>query len=260
MHPATDLTTAMVALTTLFLCLVTFAVSATATSLGVSPRVARVSGRSVPRGWSLHRRADPDTVVPLRFTLTQSNLDKLDAYLIDIADPHSPNYGNHWSPAKVAETFRPSKESVDIVHSWLVNDLGVDSHNVQVNRNGDTVQLDITVAEAEVILGAEYYVYRSGEGGDERIGCHEGYSLPEHVSKHVDLVWPTVHFGNHQHIRRAGNSGSSRGVWHRPGGAPKALADVCLDRTMPPPQHVTDECVFYRMRLCLLVRRTVTRA
>ena len=218
MHPATDLTTAMVAFTKLILCFVTLAVSATATSLGVSPRVARVEGRSVPRGWSLHRRADPDTVVPLKFTLTQSNLDKLDAYLIDIADPHSPNYGNHWSPAKVAETFRPSKESVDTVHSWLVNDLGIDSHKVQVNRNGDAVQLDITVAEAEDILGAEYYVYRAGEGGDERIGCHEGYSLPKHVSKHVDFVWPTMHLGRPPLTRRDGYTSSTPGAGQVHGG------------------------------------------
>ncbi|KAI0719348.1 subtilisin-like protein [Cerioporus squamosus] len=202
----------MVAFPQLILCLATLAVSVAATSLGSSPRVRHGSGRHVARGWSLHRRADPDTVLPLKFTLVQSNLDNLDAYLLDVADPHSPNYGNHWSYAKVAETFRPSKESVDTVHSWLVNDLRIDSHKVQVNRNGDTVQLNVTVAEAEHILGAEYHVYRFGEGGDERIGCRGGYSLPEHVSKHVDFVSPTIHLGRPPITRRDGFVSSTPGA------------------------------------------------
>ncbi|RDX57219.1 subtilisin-like protein [Lentinus brumalis] len=202
----------MVAFPKLILCLATLAVSVASTSLRTSPRVTRGFRRSVARGWSLHRRADPDTVLPLKFTLVQSNLENLDSYLLDIADPHSPNYGNHWSYAKVAETFRPSKESVDTVHSWLVDDLGIDSHKVQINGNGDTVQLNITVAEAENILGAEYYIYRAGEGEDERIGCHEGYSLPEHVSKHVDFVWPTIHLGRPSLSRRDGFVSSTPGA------------------------------------------------
>ncbi len=158
--------------------------------------VAVVHGsRDIPRGWSLHRRADPDAFIPLKFALVQSNVHNLDTYLLDVADPSSPNYGQHWSPAKVAETFRPSAESVETVRSWLVNDSAIDPHKIQLSRNGDVIRLNITVAEAEDVLGTEYYVYRSGEEGHERLGCHQGYSLPERVSKHVEFVWPTTHLG-----------------------------------------------------------------
>ena len=225
----------------------------------LSPHVRHESRRAVPHGWALQRRADPDTFVPLKFRLTQSNLENLDAYLLDVSDPTSHNYGKHWTAEQVAETFRPSQDSVDTVHSWLVHGGGVDLRKITVASDG-SIHVNVTVSEAENLLAAEYYVYQNADDGKERIGCHHGYHLPEHVSKHVDLVWPTVHFGNHQHIRRAGNSGSSRGVWHRPGGAPKALADVCLDCTMLPPPLVAHECLLCRTRLCLLVRRTVTRA
>ena len=169
------------------------AVVAVATPSGLSSRVVHGS-RNVPQGWSLHRRANPDALIPLKFALVQSNVENLEAYLLDIADPYSPNYGQHWSPAKVAETFRPSDESVETVRSWLVNELAIEAHKVQLSRNGDAIRLNVTIGEAEDVLGTEYYVYRSGEGGHERLGCHQGYSLPEHVSKHVDFVWPTVHF------------------------------------------------------------------
>ena len=158
--------------------------------------------RSVPEGWSLHRRADPNVFLPLKFSLVQANLENLDAYLLDVANPRSQNYGKHWSHAKVAETFRPSKTTVDAVHAWLAADNGISPDNIQLSRNGDALHVNVTIAEAERILGAEYNVYRHGETGLERVGCHQGYQLPEHVSKHVDIVWPTVHFGNSAISRR----------------------------------------------------------
>ena len=32
-------------------------------------------------------------------------------------------------------------------------------------------------------------------GGTERVGVSQSYRLPEHVTKHVGLVWLTLHFG-----------------------------------------------------------------
>ncbi|RPD60128.1 subtilisin-like protein [Lentinus tigrinus ALCF2SS1-7] len=192
----------------------------------LSPHVRHELRHAVPHGWTLHRRADPNAFVPLKFRLTQSNLENLDAYLLDIADPTSHNYGKHWTAEQVAATFRPSQDSVDTVHSWLVNGGGVDLQQIAIGSDG-SISVNVTVSEAENLLAAEYYVYQNADSGRERIGCHNGYRLPEHVSKHVDVVWPTVHFNNHQRIRRAGSSSGSGsgGGWHRPGGAPKALAD-----------------------------------
>lgn len=191
------------------------------------------SGRSVPQGWSLRRRADPDALLPLKFSLAQSNVEKLEAFLLDIADPHSPNYGKHWSPAKVAETFRPSKQTVDTVHSWLVHDAGVGAHDIGLNANGDVLQLNLTISAAERLLGAEYYVYSDGVDGSERIGCHGGYTLPDHVSKHIDFVWPTLHFGPSSLMRRDGSiSDPSR--FGRVSGAPKIPVED-VGRALPWP-------------------------
>ncbi|KAI0749811.1 subtilisin-like protein [Daedaleopsis nitida] len=205
------------------------AVCASATPPVLSPRIRHDSHKEIPHGWSLHHSADPSATVPLKFALTQSNLHNLDEYLLDIADPDSPNYGKHWTPAQVAETFRPSENSVGTVHSWLVNDGGIAPHRIRLSPDGGALHLDATVAEAEQLLSAEYFVYRHGDDGRERLGCHHGYHLPEHVSKHVDLVWPTVHFGgpsagNLSRRANMGKDGSSR--IHRPKGAPKGIAEA----------------------------------
>ena len=217
-----------------------------------SPRVRRVIREAVPRGWSLHRRADPDALLPLKFALVQSNLLHLESYLLDIADPESPNYGKHWSISRVAKTFRASPQSVDVVHSWLSNDAEIDGLRIKLAPDGGALHLNVTVAEAERILGAEYHVYRHNEDGSERVGCRLGYQLPDHVSKHIDFVWPTTHLGDHRLLRKyVKRSSERRGVSQRPNIAQEVcphLADtLCSFITMAFSRHLPGVYLLARM-------------
>jgi tripeptidyl-peptidase-1 len=49
-----------------------------------------------------------------------------------------------------------------------------------------------TVAEAEQLLSTTYNVYEHNSGA-VHVGC-DSYSVPAHVSSHIDLITPTVHF------------------------------------------------------------------
>ncbi|KAF7346770.1 Subtilisin-like protein [Mycena sanguinolenta] len=174
--------------------------------------------RPVPAGWTRHHRADPDVFIPLKFTLAQSNVDRLESLLLDVSDPQSPNYGKHWTHVQVKEAFRPSSETVDTVRGWLLHDAGIPVDQIKLNVNGDMMQVNVTIAEAEALLKAEYYVYGDDDGA-ARVGCHEGYTLPDHVAKHVDLVWPTTHFGRAGQFAR--RSGTSSAYFGHEAGAPK---------------------------------------
>ncbi|KAI9066070.1 subtilisin-like protein [Trametes sanguinea] len=168
----------------------------TSTAAFASPLVRRVAHerRNVaPRGWNPVRRADSDFVIPLRIGLSQSNMHSLEDFLLDVSHPESPNYGNHWSPAKVAETFKPSTESVSTVRGWLV-DSGIGADRMRLNPSGAWLVANVTVAEAEELLGTTYYVYEHADTGHKQLGCEEAYHLPEHVSPHVELITPTLHF------------------------------------------------------------------
>jgi tripeptidyl-peptidase I len=44
---------------------------------------------------------DSRTVLPFSIGLTQQNLHKGHDFLMDVSDPNSPNYANHWTPAQV---------------------------------------------------------------------------------------------------------------------------------------------------------------
>ena len=157
-----------------------------------SSRIVHERRATTPQGWSLQRRADPDLVIPLSFALAQSNTHNLEAYLLDIADPTSPNYGKHWTPSRVVETFRPSAKTLDTVHAWLESE-GVDLSCTRISNDGGYLDLKLTVAEAEALLLTEYHVYEH-EDGTRHVACEDRYHLPEHVSKHVDTVWPTSQF------------------------------------------------------------------
>ncbi|KZT04003.1 subtilisin-like protein [Laetiporus sulphureus 93-53] len=156
--------------------------------------VVHESRNNVPAGWAPVRRAEPDMILPFRIGLAQPNLENLEAFIMDVSHPESPNYGKHWSSTKVAETFRPSKETVDTVRAWLIEN-GLEDDRVKLSFGGGWLKANVTIAEAERLLGTEYYVYQFGDDEDYTyIACHEKYHLPEHVSEHVELVTPTLHF------------------------------------------------------------------
>ena len=174
-----------------FLSLVTTACVAYAVT--VSPHVRHEHRRSIPDGWSLIRRADSNTLLPLRIGLVQPGLEDIEKHILDVSSPDSPNYGQHWSPAKIAATFRPSKDAVDTVRLWLASE-GIDASRVKLTGAGNWVEAKVSVKEAESLLKTQYSVYEHGTTGTQHIACESAYHLPEHVSKHVDLVTPTLHF------------------------------------------------------------------
>jgi tripeptidyl-peptidase I len=163
------------------------------TALGLSPRVKHESRRALPPHWEQSHRAPADTILPLRIGLAQNNIDRIEELLLDVSHPTSPNYGNHWSASKVAETFRPTTETVDTVRGWLVGK-GIDRSRIQLSKSGGWIEVDVSVAEAEDLLDTEYHVYNHALTNTKHIGCGSGYHVPEHVSKHVELITPSLHF------------------------------------------------------------------
>lgn len=162
---------------------------------GYSHSVVHESRSHVPRGWNAVRRAEPDLILPLRIGLAQPNLENIEAYLLDVSHPSSPNYGKHWTPGRIAETFRPTTESVETVRSWLVDVGGLEPERVRLSVGGGWLQVDVSVEEAERLLATEYHVYQfEDDVARTHVACHEKYHLPEDVAKHVEIVTPTLHF------------------------------------------------------------------
>ncbi|KAJ7089341.1 subtilisin-like protein [Mycena belliarum] len=176
------------------LALIPLTVAGLVTAQTLSPLVQHSKRHQHPGGWSRMRRHAPDAVLPLRFGLSQPNVDMntLEELLNDVSHPESPNYGMHWSPARVAEHFAPSDEAVHAVTSWI-RENGFAAERVHVSRTKGWVKLNASVAETEALLRTEYHVYMHESSGQEHVAC-EAYNLPAHIVPHVELIQPTIDF------------------------------------------------------------------
>ncbi|EMD39042.1 hypothetical protein CERSUDRAFT_112730 [Gelatoporia subvermispora B] len=156
-------------------------------------RIPHETRRAAPFGWQPVRRAEPSTILPLRIGLAQSNIADLEFYLSDVSHPDSPNYGKHWNAAQVTDKFRPAAEAVETVRAWL-SESGIHAQRTRLSASGGWLLTNVTIEEAEALLGTEYYVFQNAADSKEHVACDSAYHLPEHVSKHVELITPTLHF------------------------------------------------------------------
>ncbi|KIJ66022.1 hypothetical protein HYDPIDRAFT_174767 [Hydnomerulius pinastri MD-312] len=164
----------------------------------------------VPAGWSYDSKHSSDAVLPLRFALTQSNIDDIGKYLTEVSHPKSPSYGSHWTAGEIIRKFSPSDETIDAVRAWLEEN-GFDKSRIKVTPNRGWIEVKATVAEAEQLLQTEYHVY-GHETGQKHVVC-DAYHLPEHIKPHIDFVTPTVHFDAKIFKRSgSGDDGTARSI------------------------------------------------
>ncbi|GJJ12900.1 hypothetical protein Clacol_007146 [Clathrus columnatus] len=178
------------------LLILSFSVIGIWASPSLHSRVIHEKREHVPHGWERSRKLDGSTILPMRFGLKQSNIDRLEELLMDVSHPHSPNYGKHWSPERIAETFAPTQDSVDSVIDWLDSE-GLGRDRIKLSNSKGWIQINATVEEVERLLNAEYHVYTHIYGNQHiassSLAC-DSYSVPAHIQEHVDIILPTVNF------------------------------------------------------------------
>ncbi|KAF7976404.1 hypothetical protein HWV62_6801 [Athelia sp. TMB] len=165
-----------------------------------------------PVDWINVGRLQPDHILPMRFGLTQQNLHLVDEILTAISHPDSPTFGSHMSAAEVNAAFAPSRKTLHSVVDWLAG-AGISKERLRLTHNQAWVELNATAAQVEELLNTEYHLYVHAETGAEQIGCHS-YSVPAHISEHVDLIRPTVHFKHTPPTQSSGNNLQKRVSMH----------------------------------------------
>ena len=157
---------------------------------------------------------DPDAIIPIKIALTQTNLDDAHDYLMSVAHPTSPSYGQHLSVDDINELFAPSDETIDAVRTWFTSAADLDEHSVLVSKNGWLVA-NIPVRTAERVFATRYYEHND-RNGRSRIGC-DAYSIPSHLQPHIDYITPGVKSSPPLRKRTAGHWPSP---WQGPGSQP----------------------------------------
>ncbi|OAR01405.1 hypothetical protein LLEC1_04070 [Akanthomyces lecanii] len=181
------------------------------------------------------RAVDANQKLPVRIALKQKNLDKGDQLLMDVSDPNSANYGNHYSQEQLVELFAPGEDSIKAVKDWLVAS-GIPSGSIQIPRSKSWVQFETTASQLESVLKTKYHVYTHVTRDSESIGADE-YSLPAEIAEHVDFVHPGV-----AHISSTTKNQNKRSVV--PGKHPlkQKATDPALVAAIKADPGATDKC------------------
>ncbi|KAK9780096.1 putative Protease s8 tripeptidyl peptidase [Seiridium cardinale] len=173
--------------------LATLAVAVDAKPLGRTIDHVVHEERSVARrSWTRTRRLHGLRPLPVRIGLSQSNLHKADDFINAVSHPKSANYGKHWTPKQIIDTFAPKQESIDTVKQWLEEE-GIDMDRVKLSKGRHWLEFQATVHEVERLLRTEYHVYKHNQHGNFHFACDK-YHVPGHLVDHIDIITPTVHF------------------------------------------------------------------
>ncbi|KAF8856879.1 putative protease S8 tripeptidyl peptidase I [Acephala macrosclerotiorum] len=142
------------------------------------------------RDWVKSARMEKDAIVPMKIGLTQTNLEKGYAYLMEVSDPTSENYGKHWTPQEVHDAFAPEEETIAKIKEWLI-DFGIHNSRIMHYENKGWIAADVTVAEAEALLLTEFHEHEHKLTSKIRVGADK-YHVPEHLASHIDYITPGI--------------------------------------------------------------------
>ncbi|KAK2465693.1 hypothetical protein APHAL10511_002237 [Amanita phalloides] len=162
--------------------------------------VEKHSWEEIPKGWKFETPASPDHVFDLRIGLKQDKLDQVIFNLMETSNPFHERYGQHLSKDEVDSLVAPHPDSIRAVEEWLTSH-GIDLFDA-IHRTdaGDWITVQVSVAQAERMLGTKYNVYHH-TASSERVIRTISYSLPRELHSHIDVVAPTTYFGTMRSMR-----------------------------------------------------------
>lgn len=136
----------------------------------LSPHVLHEKRAEIPRGWEQTRRLEGDAILPMRFGLTQNNIDRIEDVLMDVSAPDSKNYGKHWKTEDIVDFFAPSRSTIEAVRDWL-HEAGITADRQRLSASKGWIHVNATAAEVEELLKTEYHVWTDLEGAERPGKC-----------------------------------------------------------------------------------------
>lgn len=136
----------------------------------------------------------PTEYIQISLGLPQVNPTGLEHQLLAISDPSSSTYGHFLSRNATLAYLSPNPKSLAAVKSWLsLHHLSLDplSPGIIVSPAGDWYDLNITVSEANALLGTNFTAYLQ-EDDYQRTLRATVYNIPETIADTIDTIQPTT--------------------------------------------------------------------
>lgn len=175
---------------------------------------------TVPAGWQHTQTPADDSTIVLQIGLQQRNLDKLESLIYAVSTPGNAEYGNHMDRDEVAALVQPSLEANAAVLTWL-RQAGV----ANVRSDGQWVNFATTVGTANKLLSTQFKYYENS--GVRKLRTTQ-YSVPQALTKYIDLITPTTYFGR--------STAAKPAMQHKMAISPRQTGINCSDA-------ITPECI-----------------
>jgi tripeptidyl-peptidase I len=126
--------------------------------------------------WRPTSRVSPDSIVPVRIALKQSNLAVGADRLVSISHPSSAEYGKILSADEVTNLFAPAEESVKAIYEWL-GESGIPLTAIAHSDSKGWLAIEMTAAQAEGLFNSELYEFEHVKSGKPSPKNRENVSL-----------------------------------------------------------------------------------
>lgn len=157
---------------------------ATGTNVDMEPFFTGFADIAEKKGWTKLDRANPAAELEMTVAFQLRNVDELEERLLAASTPGNSEYGKWLTKEQVHELTSPAQNVIDAVVAW--HGASLDDYHP-----GGFVKRVVTVAEAEVLLNSEYYVYEHTSGRQIN-RMSKGYSVDSSVAPYISFVSPSV--------------------------------------------------------------------
>ncbi|ATY65820.1 alkaline serine protease [Cordyceps militaris] len=139
-----------------------------------------------------------DLSVPVLIGMKQKNIENMMNYVLEVSDPTSAKYGQHYNQAQVDALFAPDDQAINSVKDWLVRS-GIAARSINLSRNKAWVRFESTVTVLESLLQVNLTVPKNAKR--DTIADPK---LPAHISSVVEFVLPSLNTSIHDATEQQG--------------------------------------------------------
>lgn len=133
------------------------------------------------------QRCNENNIHEIVIVVKKLNMDMIHNHLVDVSDPNSLNYGQHFTRQKIAD-ITINQVSVDKIIEYLtLNNIEI----ISQSKFGEFITVKTSISKLEKFLDTKFYDFKFD---NILLTRSLKYSLPSNLVEHISAVFNTVQF------------------------------------------------------------------
>jgi subtilase family serine protease len=135
-------------------------------------------------------------VLVVHIGLNKRNIEEMENLFWQVSDPKSSLYGKYLTTDEIAQKFGATKDSIEIVVNWLVENK-VSHYEIALTK--DLIRIEASVQVIENLFGTQMSSFINRDSGKEVISAVGLVSVPKSIAKHIRHISGLNYFADLQH-------------------------------------------------------------